>query len=197
MRFSQLCLSASVAAALGVAVSATSGLAAQAPAAVDRDFLVAAHQINLTEIATAKDAEKSATDPCVKSVAAHFVSDHRRLDAGVVSVARKLHVSLPNSMPSAQRRDLDALKRLARRPAYNTTWLGAQSSGHEQALRIIDKELASGKDPQAKALAREARTAVARHLALVRGGKCRRPGAKTPATKKGRTPAKSATPHRG
>lgn len=143
-----------------------------AVSALDRQLLTAAHQGNLWEIATGRQAQSAATTICVKRVGAAFVRDHRTLDAGVVKTAAQLGVALPSGQTAAQLRQTAALKSLAGRPAYDAAWLKAQYPAHTQTLALIDQEIASGTNPLVKSLAKTARPVVARHTQMVNRGVC-------------------------
>jgi putative membrane protein len=146
-----------------------------AVSALDTQLLTAAHQGNLWEIATSQDARAAAKSSCVRQVAAVFIRDHQRLDAGVARAASRLGVALPARQSPAQLQQLGALRAAAGKNgknSYDTAWLKAQYPAHVQTLALIDKELASGTNPTVKTLAKSARPVVVQHLQMVRGGVC-------------------------
>ncbi|MEV5951666.1 DUF4142 domain-containing protein [Streptomyces sp. NPDC051993] len=81
-------------------------------------------------------------------------------------------ISLANAPTAEQQKQLSALKPLNGTASYDSAWLKLQSSGHQQALALIDKELKSGTDSQIQAAAQAARPIVASHLKMVEGGVC-------------------------
>ncbi|MFD7924079.1 DUF4142 domain-containing protein [Streptomyces sp. NPDC059740] len=166
-------------AAAATALTLAGGLVSPAHAASvtqqDAAFLKAAHQSNLAEIAAGLDAQVHARSSCVKKVGAHFVADHRKLDASVRDLARRLGVTLPTA-PNAQQRSAAAqAKAQVGKAAYDSTWLSTEAAGHQTTLNAIDRELRAGSNSQVVALARTARPVVAGHLRLVSGGTCRTP----------------------
>ncbi|GAA4078794.1 MULTISPECIES: DUF4142 domain-containing protein [Streptomyces] len=165
---------ATTAAAAALALTGTTAAfgAASPSATADAVFLQAVHQGNLAEIAAGKDAAAHASDSCVKQVAAIIVRDHTKLDAKAAALAKTKNISLPKEPTAAQQKSLSALKPMNGTAAYDTAWLKAQSSGHQQVLALIDKELKSGTDSQIQAAAKEARPIVAAHLKMVEGGTC-------------------------
>ncbi|MEU3183979.1 DUF4142 domain-containing protein [Streptomyces sp. NPDC006923] len=148
-------------------ISAPSAFA-EAAATDDAPFLKAVHQGNLAEIAAGEDAGKHATAACVKTVGAILVRDHRKLDADVKALARKLDVSLPAAPAPAQQQALAAVRAKAGTSAYNTAWLKTEATGHVETLELIDHEIGTGGNAEVKAAARAARPVVARHLELIR-----------------------------
>ncbi|MBV9025033.1 MAG: DUF4142 domain-containing protein [Streptomycetaceae bacterium] len=145
-----------------------------AVSALDTQLLTAAHQGNLWEIATSRDARADARSSCVRQVAAAFIRDHQKLDAGVARTASRLGVALPARQSPDQLQQLGALRAAAGKNSYDTAWLKAQYTAHVQTLALIDKELASGTNPAVKALAKGARPVVVRHTRMVSGGVCHR-----------------------
>lgn len=172
-RFTAVCASAlGLMGATSLPALASPAVSPSAVSALDRQLLTAAHQGNLWEITTGRQAQSAATTACVKRVAADFIRDHRTLDAGVVKTAAQLNVALPSGQTGAQLRQTAALKSRAGTAAYDAAWLKAQYPAHVQTLALIDKEIASGTNPLVKALAKSARPVVARHTQMVNGGKC-------------------------
>ncbi|MFF8592625.1 DUF4142 domain-containing protein [Streptomyces sp. NPDC015220] len=172
-RFATLCATTlCVTGALSLPALASAPSSPSVVSTLDKQFLTAAHQGNLWEITTGKQAQSAATTACVKRAGADFVRDHRVLDAGVAKTANKLGVALPSGQTAAQLRQTAALKSLAGKPAYDAAWLKAQHGAHVQTLALIDKEIASGGNPDVKSLARSARPVVARHARMVEHGTC-------------------------
>lgn len=168
-----LCLSG-VGAAPALAFSASPSVVSP----VDAQLLTTAHQGNLWEIATSQDARADARSACVKKVAADFVRDHRKLDAGITRTASRLRVVLPARQTAGQLQQRASLRAAAGKSSYDSAWLKAQYTAHVQTLALIDKELASGTSPAVKTLAKGARPVVVQHTRMVRGGVCHASSAK-------------------
>ncbi|MEU9192314.1 DUF4142 domain-containing protein [Streptomyces hundungensis] len=184
MRITHTCATAAAAVALAL-TGTTAAFGAAGPAAnPDAAFLQAVHQSNLTEIAAGKDARAHAKSDCVKQVADVLVRDHTTLDAKGAALAKTKNISMPKEPSAAQQRQLAALKPMNGTAAYDSAWLKAMSSGHREALTLIDKELNSGKDKDIQAAAKAARPIVASHLDMVKDGVCH-----------ASPPSSSASPH--
>ncbi|MEU9100983.1 DUF4142 domain-containing protein [Streptomyces sp. NPDC048361] len=184
MRFTHTCATAAAVTALAL-TGAAPAFGAASPSASPSDttdvvFLKAIHQSNLAEIAAGKDARTHANGACVKQVADIIVRDHTTLDSKGADLAKSKSITLPKEATAAQQKSLSALKPMNGTKAYDVAWLKVQSSGHQQALALIDKELKSGTDSQIKAAAKEARPIVAGHLKMVEGGVCHTPASSSP-----------------
>ncbi|MEV8527374.1 DUF4142 domain-containing protein [Streptomyces sp. NPDC052000] len=172
MRYTPTCATAAAAVALTLAGTTTAFGAASPTDGSDAVFLQTIRQANLAEIAAGKDARTHANSACVKQVAQILVRDHTTLDAKGGALAKSKGISLASAPIAEQQKQLSALKPLNGTASYDSAWLKLQSSGHQQALALIDKELKSGTDSQIRAAAQAARPIVASHLKMVEGGVC-------------------------
>jgi putative membrane protein len=150
---------------LGLAVPAA--VQAQSPLTQqDKDFLVAAHQSNLAEIAAGNTAQAKGASATVKDLGARMVSDHTKLDASLTPVAAQLGVALPGTPNTEQQNQLAQVSAKSGQ-AFDAAWLAAMIAGHRQALAGIQTELSSGSSEQVKQLAQTAQPAVQEHLNLL------------------------------
>jgi len=159
------------AAAAGAAVLLVlgSGTALAAPGDLndqDRTFLMAAHQSNLAEIASARIAQQKATKQVTRELAARWIADHTRLDAALRPVAQRLNVELPDA-PSPAQQQVAARYRATSGPAFDRLWVTTQRAGHAAALAVGEAELAGGSQPEVIALARSAAPVIAAHHELL------------------------------
>ncbi|NGO43185.1 DUF4142 domain-containing protein [Streptomyces ureilyticus] len=134
----------------------------------DHEFLRAAHQGHLAEIAAGQDARQGATTDCVKETAATLVADHNRLGRRDWALAGRLGVPLPGMPTDAQRQELAAVKAGVGSAEYDEAWLSSRRAAHQRALELIDRQLDWGSNPEVKAAARAARPVVAGHLRMLR-----------------------------
>lgn len=164
-----------VVAAVLVGAAGVAPAIAESPALGARDaaFMRSVHQGNLAEIAAGRDAQRHAVSGCVRRVGRVLVRDHGRLDAQGAVLADELGLALPAGPTAEQRSDLMALQGDAGTRAYDRAWLRGQETAHEETLALIDAEIKNGRNPQVQAAAKDARPVVARHLEMVRGGRCR------------------------
>ncbi|WP_424210815.1 DUF4142 domain-containing protein [Streptomyces sp. BI20] len=137
----------------------------------DRAFVVEVHQGNLFEIQAGQDAAKRGGTDCVRQAGARIAADHRKLDADVTALARKIDVTLPTT-PSDQARDTLTELRDTDGAGYDALWVSTQVTAHEDTLKAIDARVAANTDPAVTAAAKKARPVVAAHLAMLDNGAC-------------------------
>ena len=144
----------------------TAGIAAAAPSAQDKAFLVAAHQSNLTEIQAGKAALQKSGNDVVRRHGQLFIRDHTRLDADLRKVAGALNVDLPSQPSAAQRATLASVSAKSG-SAFDAAWLASQLTGHRQAKADGQRELSQGSDAQVKKLAQTAAPVIQMHLDML------------------------------
>jgi putative membrane protein len=168
-RRAALSLGVALAAALTLPAAAATAAPAAAPSAQDRQWMVAAHQSNLTEIAAGKAAQQKATTAKVRDLGAMFISDHTTLDAQLRAAAKSLGVSLPSAPDAQQRASLAAVSAKSG-SAFDAAWIAAQITGHRRALSATDTEISGGSDAAVLKLARAARPVIAKHYSELTSG---------------------------
>jgi putative membrane protein len=144
-----------------VLIAAPASSAAARPISPDADFLVAAHQADLTQIAAGRIAARKGTAPAVRDLGRQFVSYHRKLDAQVREAARGLAVELPKQ-PNTDQQTLLALYRAAG-TEFDTLYLDSQLLAHERALKAARLVLDTGTDPGVKLIVTAAVPVVQQH----------------------------------
>jgi putative membrane protein len=137
--------------------------------AQDRQWMVAAHQSNLTEIAAGTAAQQKATTDKVRRLGTMFKQMHTQQDAQLRAAARTLGVDLPGA-PNAQQRAALAAVSAESGAAFDAAWIAQQTTSHRQTLAATDQQIANGSNDTALRLARASRPVVAAHLAELTGG---------------------------
>jgi len=134
-----------------------------APNQQDQDFLVAAHQSNLAEIASGQAAVQQASTDRVRMLGQMLITDHQTLDQPVVATAQQLGVTLPDAPSPAQQAALAQVTAQSGQE-FDKAWIALQISSHRATLAAGDRELATGSEPTVKALATAAAPVVQHHL---------------------------------
>jgi putative membrane protein len=168
-RRAALSLGVALAAALALPAASASAAPAAAPNAQDRQWMVAAHQSNLAEIAAGRAAQQEATTAKVRTLGAMFIRHHTAQDAQLRAAARTLGVRLPSAPTPAQRASLAAVVAKSG-AAFDSAWIAQQTVSHRQTLAATDRELANGSDATVLKLARASRPVVAMHYAELTSG---------------------------
>jgi putative membrane protein len=133
--------------------------------AQDSGFLVTAHQSNLSEIAAGGVASTRATSATVRSFAKRLVTDHTKLDTGVITLASTYGVVLPSSPSPDQATALQNVEANTG-PAFDSAFVSMELAGHNAALASIEQELSAGQNSDVVAQARTEQPVVAAHLQM-------------------------------
>lgn len=133
----------------------------------DSDFLKAAHQVNLAEIATGRIAWGKTADPRVKKLAGTLMVDHIRMDSDLYQVARRLRVVLPDA-PDSEQQALANRYQAAGADTFDEYYISTQLAGHRAALKMVTEQAEQGDDPAVKRLAAKAAPIITRHQVMLR-----------------------------
>ncbi|MBG0568974.1 DUF4142 domain-containing protein [Actinoplanes aureus] len=145
----------SLIAALVVAPATAASAVEARPIGPDADFLIAAHQANLTQMKAGRYAARKAGSATVRDLGRQFATYHRKLDGAVRKAARSLDVRLPSSPNSEQ---LTLLRQYRAAPAaeFDTLFVDSQLLAHRRAIKLGQIVLATGTE----AVVRDLVTAV-------------------------------------
>lgn len=142
----------------GPAMAATA-----APSAQDIAWMQAAHQSNLTEIASGTAAQTKASSADVKQQGQTWISDHTKLDADLTAAAAQLGVKLPAKPNATQQAELAQASQTSG-SAFDALFLKNGTAGHQKVLAAGKMEIAEGSGATVVALATAAGPVVQRHL---------------------------------
>jgi len=155
-------------AGLAITAAASALLVATAPASAapsqqDQDWLIAAHQGNLAEIAAGEAAVQQATTDAVREHGQMLIDDHTKLDADLTAVAQQLGVTLPSAPTEQQQQTLESVTAQSG-DAFDRAWVESQITAHRETIAAGQRELAQGSDQAVKNLAAAAAPVVQHHL---------------------------------
>jgi putative membrane protein len=139
------------------------GVGHAAPSSQDTQWMQAAHQSNLAEIAAGSSAQAHATTDAVRRLGAEFVQMHTELDADLTAAAQQLGIQLPDAPTAAQQQALADVESHSG-SAYDEAWVAQQQQGHQEALQATKTETTAGSDTSVIGLATAALPVVQRHL---------------------------------
>jgi putative membrane protein len=147
---------------LAVALMMALPLAAAAKDNPDESFFHKAAQAGHAEIAAGQVAEKKATSPAVKEFAAMMVKDHTAANIKLGEIAAAKGVALPTGPAPAQK----ARNRKTEKSgdAFDAEYIQGQIKAHEETAALLQNEIDSGQDAEAKAFASETLPKVKAHL---------------------------------
>lgn len=110
--------------ALFAGILIETGVAWTADVAETRDVLSRLHEVNQSEIAMGRLAQKRARSEDAKALASTIVNDHTVMDEMVMKFAREQHIDLPEPSPLTKSAD-SALAELAFDPSFDTRFARA------------------------------------------------------------------------
>lgn len=142
---------------------ATAAQAAAQPSDQDTQYLQAIHQVNLFEEDAGKLAKERGSDQQVKDLGEMFVTDHNQLDQSVKSTASSAGVDLPQEVAQDQEAVLNQLEGL-NGSEFDTQWVTAQLTMHNQAVQATETEIAQGSDSSVKQIAETALPVLQAHI---------------------------------
>lgn len=134
--------------------------------AADSDFLKQAAQDGNAEIEASKLAQSKATNPDVKSFASQMVDDHTAAAEELKKIADAKGVKVPTEPSLMQKAKL---KLLAAADGEKFDQRYTEDFGvkaHQDTVKLFQKEIANGKDPDVKAFAQKTLPKLQHHLSL-------------------------------
>ena len=103
----------------------------------------------------------------VQEFAAMMVKDHTKANEKLKKLAKQKNVTLPTESDAKHQATKKKLQDVSG-PAFDQAYVQAQISDHEATEALLKDQIANGKDPDAKAFAKQTLPTVSAHLAKVR-----------------------------
>src|SRR5689334_9097423 len=141
-------------------------LAAWAADNPDESFYKKAAQAGMAEVQEGQMAQEKATSPAVKDFAAMMVKDHTEANNKLKKIAVSKNIDLPKgagAMNTAKEKKAD----MKSGASFDKDYIQQQVKAHEDTVALLQKEIDSGKDPEAQAFAKEVLPKVKAHLAKI------------------------------
>lgn len=129
----------------------------------DTSFYKSLAQGGLAEVELGNLAADKAADSSVKNFAVMMVKDHSAANQELKALAASKSVSLPDSpgvSAHAKKVELEALSG----KTFDQSYMSNQIKAHKSTASLLQKEIASGKDADAKAFAQKVLSTVKSHL---------------------------------
>ncbi len=151
----------------GTALLMTANAAnAQAPSAMDKQFMKKVCQGNHAEVAAGKIALKNSQDAQVRGLAQTIITEHTANDVKLHALAAKYSVRLPNQ-PDAKHKA--AARKLAtmRGSAFENAYISGQMKDHGKTINLLRMEMEKGKNSEVRSFATETLGAVLAHNDMI------------------------------
>lgn len=129
----------------------------------DESFFKDAAQAGMAEVAAGHLAESKGTSPAVKEFGAMMVKDHTAANAKLKNIAAAKGVDLPDS-PSLMEKAMNKKTDMKSGDSFDTDYIKGQVKAHKDTIDLLQKEIDSGQDPDAKAFATSTLPKVKAHL---------------------------------
>jgi putative membrane protein len=141
-------------------------LAAYAANTPDKSFYEKAAEGGIAEVNDATLATQSATDPKLKDFAAMMIKDHSATNNKLSALAGTRNLTLPTSASVLEMAEHAKLKVLSGN-AFDKSYIKGQIAAHEDTVKLLRKEIASGEDADARAFAKSILPTVEGHLKAI------------------------------
>ena len=148
-------------------LTAAAPLALAAGASPDTSFYKTLAAGGMAEVDLGRLAEQNSTDPKVKDFAQMMVKDHSAANQKLESLAAAKDVPLPKTLDAGGEAMKSKLQGLSG-SSFDKAYIESQLKAHEKTVNLLEKEISSGQDPQAKAFAQSVLPTVQHHLEAVR-----------------------------
>jgi putative membrane protein len=133
----------------------------------DESFYKALLQRGIAEVDVAHLALDKSSNVQVKEFASMMIADHTAANSRLKALAASRRHRLPSSASAAQQA-IQAKLALVSGRLFDQLYVRDQIYAHEALLDLVNGEIASGKDAEAKAFAREILPTIETHLKLIR-----------------------------
>jgi putative membrane protein len=140
--------------------------AATTVSTADRDFMLAAGQINLTEIKLGEYAAQNGKRDDVKTFGQRTVKDHTAINDDLKALAAQKNVTLPDNLDAAHQKMADKLMALTG-SEFDKAYIAGMYNGHKKAIKAFKAESAATKDDDVKSFADKSLPVLEEHLKLI------------------------------
>jgi len=151
---------------------ALAGLLALAPAlaattlhSYDKKFVWNAAVGGMEEVQLGQLAAQKASDPDVKSFGQRMVDDHSKANDQLKTLASQKGVTLPTTLPSAEKQDVAKLSKLSG-AAFDREYMSMMVKDHKKDVSEFDKETKQARDTDVKSFAKSTLPTLRDHLKM-------------------------------
>jgi putative membrane protein len=133
--------------------------------AADSSFLKDAAQGGLMEVSLGELAQSNSSSQAVKDFGQRMVTDHGRMGEDVKSIASRQNVNLPGEISMMEKMTYERLSKKTG-VEFDKAYIEDMVKDHKSDLAAFEKEVNSGSDPEAKAVAEKALPIIREHLRM-------------------------------
>jgi putative membrane protein len=129
----------------------------------DESFFKKAAEAGVAEVAAGQDAQAKGSSPAVKDFGAMMVRDHTAANNKLQSIAASKGVELP-TQPGVKHKAMKKAMDMKSGDSFDKSYVKGQIKDHKDTIELLQNEIATGKDPEAKAWATQTLPTVQAHL---------------------------------
>jgi putative membrane protein len=144
-------------------LTAAAPLAFAAGGTADNSFYRNLAEGGMAEVDLAQLAQQKSTDPKVKDFAQMMVNDHGAANEKLNALAASKQVAVPKTLDASHEAEKTRLEGL-RGNSFDRAYAQSQVKAHEKAVGLLEKEISSGQDADAKAFAQSVLPTIRHHL---------------------------------
>ncbi len=141
-------------------------LAFAASGDLDESFFKNAAEGGIAEVTAGQMAQTKGASQSVKDFGAMMVKDHSAANQKLASIAAAQGVKLPDSPGIMQQAEGKELK-MKSGESFDKSYIKGQIKAHQETVELFQKEIASGKNPQAQQFASATLPTIQAHLAKI------------------------------
>jgi putative membrane protein len=131
----------------------------------DKKFVWTAAAGGMEEVQLGQLAAQKAADPDVKSFGQRMVDDHSKANDQLKSLADQKGVTVPATLPAAEKKDVDKLSKLSG-AAFDREYMSMMVKDHKKDVSEFDKESKQAKDSDVKSFAKSTLPTLRDHLKM-------------------------------
>ena len=135
-------------------------------ASPDRGFYMKAAAVGMAEVETGKLAQQKGSTEAVRSFGAKMVQDHTAANEKLMALAASKQVKLPKGMDFKHKIMHKSLGTKSGAD-FDKAYIKGQIADHKATIELFEREIASGKDADAKAFAAASLPVVKSHMAML------------------------------
>jgi putative membrane protein len=139
--------------------------------AADTQFILQAHQGNMTEVELSRLAlePRRGASNNVRQYAQRMVQDHTQADTKLLQLVQQKGATIPQTqgLDAEHRQISDRLQRLSGRN-FDQAYMRAMETDHARTVALFQREAQRGQEPEVKAFATQLLPALRQHLQMAR-----------------------------
>jgi putative membrane protein len=167
--------------AIGLAANPQNNAKGQLTAA-DRQFVTKAAGANMAEVELGRLAVEKASNAEVKQFGQKMIDDHSRALDGIKNLASQKSITIPTALDRQHQATRDRLSKLSG-AAFDRAFMSEMTKDHDEAVRLFERQAASGTDPDVKKFAGDTLPTLKEHQRIAKEISSKLGGAKPASTK--------------